>query len=223
MEYLAIFLRTLLIYIVIFLTMRLMGKREIGKLSVFDLVISFMIAEIGVIVIEDWDRPFMDGVIPIVVLMLIQVALSYLTLKSQKIRNWFDGKPSFFIREGKLDRKEMRKQRYNLDDLMVQLRENKVPNVADVEFAILEASGKLSVVEKSKEAKESGKQIRFEGLPLPLIMDGKVQDDNLLKLGQTRFWLKHELQQQGGPSDFKDVFFCSIDHRGKLYISPKLD
>ncbi|ACT03013.1 DUF421 domain-containing protein [Paenibacillus sp. JDR-2] len=247
MEYGSMLLRTVLIYFVVFLIMRFMGKREIGKLSVFDLVISVMIAEIAVIVIEDVDRSMWEGILPMVVLLIVQVGIAFIALKNRKLRLWFDGKPSFIIAKGKLNRDVMRKQRYNLDDLLLQLRENKISNVADVEFAILETTGKLSVIEKkdaenkdteNKEQEELMAErkanaatddpilkpqskmpahFRFEMLPIPLIMDGKVQDENLAKMDKTRFWLKNVLQEQG-VHDFKEVFLCTIDHKGKLFI-----
>lgn len=203
-----------------------MGKREIGKLSVFDLVISIMIAEIAVFIIEDTEMPIMHGLLPMITLMLIQIGIAFLALKSQMVRRMFDGKPSYLIEKGELNREEMKKQRYTLDDLLQQLRENKVGNVADVEFAILETSGKLSVIEKIKKTPvDPGKgqrqvQYYYEGLPLPLIMDGKVQEHNLEKLGKTRFWLKNQLQEKG-VMDFKNVFFCSIDDKGRLYLNMK--
>jgi uncharacterized membrane protein YcaP (DUF421 family) len=229
MDILTIFLRTVLIYFVVFLMLRLMGKREIGKLSLFDLVISIMIAEIAVFVLEDVEKPVMDGIIPMATLVLIQIIIAYVTLKNRNLRILFDGKPSVIIKQGLIDREEMKKHRYNLDDLMQQLRQNKIMNVADVEFAVLEPSGKLSVVEKSLKAKETETAIdeqglkgtiRYEGLPLPLIMDGKVQDDNLEKIGKTRFWLKNQLQFKGA-RDFKEVFYCSIDHRGRMFLDRK--
>ncbi|KRE36675.1 DUF421 domain-containing protein [Paenibacillus sp. Soil724D2] len=233
MDILTIFLRTVLIYFVVFLMLRIMGKREIGKLSLFDLVISIMIAEIAVFVIEDSDKPLMDGLVPMATLVLIQILIAFITLKSRAVRVLFDGKPSVLINKGLINREEMKKHRYNLDDLMQQLRQNKIINVADVEFAVLEPSGKLSVVERKvketeKEAEtETAKvndgikgMIRYEGLPLPLIMDGKVQDDNLNKIGKTRFWLKNQLQAKGA-RDFKEVFYCSIDHRGRMFLDRK--
>jgi uncharacterized membrane protein YcaP (DUF421 family) len=227
MDILTIFLRTVLIYFVVFLMLRIMGKREIGKLSLFDLVISIMIAEIAVFVLEDVKKPLVSGILPMGTLVLIQVVIAYITLKSRTIRVLFDGKPSVLINKGMINRNEMKKHRYNLDDLMLQLRQNKIMNVADVEFAILEPSGKLSVVEKDKNEKETGPEvtklnnkIRYEGLPLPLIMDGKVQDENLEKIGQTRFWLKNQLQENGA-RDFKEIFYCSIDHRGRMFLDRK--
>ncbi|MFE5320120.1 DUF421 domain-containing protein [Paenibacillus sp. NPDC056579] len=225
MEILALFLRTLLVYFIVFLTLRIMGKREIGKLSLFDLVISIMIAEIAVFVLEDLHKPLLEGIVPMFTLVLVQLFIAYLSLKNEKLRRVFEGRPAVVIQNGKLNRDVMKRHRYNLDDLLLQLRQNKVVDVADVEFAILEPSGKLTVVEREEnEAKKpAAKQqatIRYEGLPLPLIMDGKVQDDSLGKLGKTRFWLKNELQLKG-VHDFKEVFFCTIDHRGKWFIDRK--
>ncbi|WP_159881187.1 DUF421 domain-containing protein [Paenibacillus puerhi] len=217
-----LFMRTILIYLIVFLTMRIMGKREIGKLSIFDLVISIMIAEIAVFVLEDMDKPLIEGLLPMLTLVAVQMMIAYVSLKSERIRRWIEGRAAPLVENGKLNRAEMSKQRYNLDDLLLQLRENKVMNPADVEFAILETSGKLTVKEKSKtadrdEESDAKPSFRYEGLPLPLIMDGKVQEESLVKLGQTRFWLKKELRSRG-IQDVKDVFFCSVDHRGKWFI-----
>jgi uncharacterized membrane protein YcaP (DUF421 family) len=220
---LTLLFRTVLVYFIVFLTMRLMGKREIGKLSVFDLVISIMIAEIAVFVLEDIRIPMANGLLPMFTLVFVQVVIAQISLKNEKVRRWFEGTPSVIIDHGKLNREEMSRERYNLDDLLLQLRENRVKNIADVEFAYLEPSGKLTIVEKPKQAgvTENGRpKIRYEGLPVPLIMDGKVQDEGLTKVGKTRFWLKSELQAHG-VKDFKEVFFCSVDHRGKLYIDKK--
>lgn len=253
---------TVLMYIFIFLSMRIMGKREIGKLSVFDLTISIMIAEIGVFVIEDIERPIYDGIVPMATLVLIQVIVAQLSLKSRKLRLLVDGKPSILISDGKLHRGEMRRQRYNIDDLLLQLRGQNIVSPADVEFAILETSGQLTVIEKNKgvtssnqsgnssvsaeqkqknedpqssgdsESQDSSEnqdksasvklpkhKIRYEGLPIPLIMDGKVQDRNLEMIGKNRFWLRTQIRQKG-VSDFRDVFLCSVDHKGEIYIAP---
>ncbi|GAB2672683.1 DUF421 domain-containing protein [Paenibacillus thermoaerophilus] len=215
-EALILFGRTVAMYVAVFLTMRIMGKREIGKLSLFDLVISIMIAEIAVFVLEDIERPWVNGLLPMTTLVGLQLLIAWLTLKSRKLRLRLDGEPSVLIKNGNIDREEMKRQRYNLDDLILQLRENKTYNLSDVEFALLETSGKLTVIEKQKEEAN----IRYKPLPIPLIMDGKVQDQNLEMVGQTRFWLKNELRKQG-VRDFKDVFLCSLDHNGKLYVSLK--
>jgi uncharacterized membrane protein YcaP (DUF421 family) len=245
---LTVFLRTVLIYAVVFVILRIMGKRAVGKLSLFDLVISIMIAEIAAFVLEDIRRPLLDGLLPMLTLVAIQVTIAFLCLKNQKMRRWFDGSPSALIASGKLNRKEMAKQRYNLNDLLLQLRGNRIFDVADVEFAILEPSGKLTTLTKQQlgmeepaaaasrepdaeqspeekrgsasQSEQAPPSFRYERLPLPLIMDGKVQDDSLAKLGKTRFWLKNEIQGKG-VREFKDVFFCSIDHRGRIFLDRK--
>ncbi|WP_106768478.1 DUF421 domain-containing protein [Paenibacillus faecalis] len=238
--------RTILMYGITFLTLRIMGKREIGKLSIFDLVISIMIAEIAIFVLEDVKKPLIDGIIPIVVLVTIQVVLAYWGLKSRKVRLLADGKPSILVSRGKLHRKEMSRLRYNLDDLMQQLRGKDINSLSDVEFAILETSGQLTVIPKDQANSSDGSspstaedeslntkfkhdkdmrsgidipygKITYEALPVPLIMDGKVQDENLVLIGKSRQWLKHEIQKHGA-QDFEEVFLCSMDHKGRLYV-----
>ncbi|MNO67187.1 hypothetical protein D3C76_579900 [compost metagenome] len=235
--------RTVLMYFSVFTVMRIMGKREIGELSIFDLVISIMIAEIAVMAIDS-DTPLYDGFTPMITLLVIQIITSGLSLRYPKLRVWFDGKPSVIIRSGKINREEMKKQRYNLDDLITQLRGQKIDNIGDVEFALLETSGQLSVMPKDSTEKESSKpqnqkqdlannkytkealaaslasKIKYEALPFSLIMDGRVDDENLKIIGKTRFWLKNQIQEYG-VNDFKDVFYCSIDHKGKIYINTK--
>lgn len=224
MDVLALFLRTIVVYFIVFLALRMMGKREIGKLSPLDLVISIMIAGIAVVMLADLQKPMLEGIVTLLALALGQLIISYLPLNKEKLRRVFEGRPAVVIKNGKLNRDAMKRRQYKLDDLLLQLRKNKVADVADVEFAILEPSGKLTVIEKdgngSKPAAKQQAAIRYAGLPLPLIMDGKVQDDSLDKLGKTRFWLKNELQLKG-VHDFKEVFFCTIDHRGKWFVDRK--
>ncbi|WP_160034387.1 DUF421 domain-containing protein [Paenibacillus sp. An7] len=250
--------RTILMYFIAAFAIRLMGKREIGKLSVFDLVISIMLAEIAVFAIEDIQRPIYEGIVPMVILVILQVGIAMIGLKSRWFRLALDGKPVILVSNGELQREEMRKQRYNLDDLMQQLREQSIDNVDDLQFAILETTGKLTTfkkenntsmsdntgdsessesagsanennlkskedIKRSEESKEHIKamqNIRYGALPLPLIMDGKVQDSNLELIEKNRFWLKNRIQEKG-VKDFKDVFLCSIDHKGELYVNVK--
>ncbi|MFX3646995.1 MAG: YetF domain-containing protein [Paenibacillus sp.] len=241
--------RTILMYFLVYCAMRVMGKREIGKLSMFDLVVSIMLAEMAAFVIEDIDKPLSHGIAPMLTLIIVQIGMAFIGLKSRRLRLMIDGKPTVLISKGILLRDEMRKQRYNLDDLLQQLREQNVDSIGDVDFAILETTGKLTVFPKDENASndsnssgsnsdsegasssksKAGKNefngfsnIKYEGLPLPLIMDGKVQDQNLEIIQKTRFWLKNQIQQNG-IMDFKDVFICSIDHNGKIYVSPKDD
>jgi uncharacterized membrane protein YcaP (DUF421 family) len=212
MELWAILFRTIFIYFMILIIMRIMGQREIGKLSVFDVIVSFMIADLSSMAVE-LDKELMHFILPIGVLVVLQVAISYLSLKSRKLRQFLEGKPIMLIKNGKIQDAAMKKVRYNFDDLAMQLRDRDIHDFADVEYAILETSGKLSVIPKSKTNSSVGPYT----LPIPLIIEGKVQEEGLKQLGQNRFWLKQELAKRGC-KDFKQVYFASINANGEFYI-----
>ncbi|WP_223702877.1 DUF421 domain-containing protein [Sutcliffiella deserti] len=211
-EYAVIIARTIFMYLVILFIFRVMGKREIGELSVLDLVVFIMIAEMAVVAIENPKDELLVALVPMFILMGIQIILAFVSLKSQKIRDLIDGKPSVIINNGEIDEKAMKKQRYNFDDLLVQLRDKNVKNVSDVEFAILEPSGKLSVFEKNKDQDNNE-----EGtLNLPLIMDGVIQEEHLAKAGKTNLWLRQQLRSLGY-KDFKKISYCSYNN-GVFFI-----
>ncbi|MFD0047890.1 DUF421 domain-containing protein [Actinomycetes bacterium NPDC127524] len=209
-EYAGVIIRTLVLYLVMMIIFRLMGKREIGELGILDLVVFIMIGEMAVLSIENPDIPIVKSILPMVLLMIIQITLALLSLKSQKFREILDGKPSIIISQGKIDERVMRKQRYNFDDLLSQLREKNILNIGDVEYAILEPSGQLSVIEK----KQGKKQEKIS--PFPLIVDGVIQEKSLSRLHKDEKWLLQQLNRQGYHS-IEQVSFCTcID--GKLYI-----
>ncbi|TLS39272.1 DUF421 domain-containing protein [Pseudalkalibacillus caeni] len=217
MEFLTIILRTVVLYYAIIVIFRLMGKREIGQLSILDFVVSIMIAELAVLSIEDPKTPMVNTLVPMGILVLIQIAMAFISLKSEKMRELIDGKPSVLIDRGKIDEEEMKKQRYNFDDLLAQLRQKDVASVSDVEFAILEPSGDLSVIKKEKNNKEIKAE---ELLPLPLILDGKVQEEHLKKINKTSLWLRQELKKLGH-RDIKRISFCSLHRNGTFFIDLK--
>lgn len=215
-EYLILMGRTVLLYIIILTIFRLMGKREIGELSLLDLVVFMMIAEMAVIAIEKTNDPILHSVIPMVLLMAIQYTLALLSLKSKKLREIIDGRPTVIINRGKIDEHAMRKQRYNLDDLMMQLREKNIKNLADVEFAILESSGELSVLAKSQNQQSESEDYTID---LPLILDGEIQEEHLQQISKSEFWLRSEMKKLGH-SDIKKISYCSY-HHGKLHVDIK--
>jgi uncharacterized membrane protein YcaP (DUF421 family) len=210
-EYVTIITRTLFLYFLILIIFRLMGKREIGELSILDLVVFIMIAETAVMGIENTEKPLIHTIVPMILLMGIQIIMAILSLKNKKLRELIDGKPSVLIEQGRIKENEMRKQRYNFDDLLIQLREKNINNLADVEFAILEPSGKLSVFEKDHNTNST--------LHLPLIVDGVVQEKHLDILNKTNLWLRQQLRRLGY-SNIKEISFCSFDH-GTFYIDLK--
>jgi uncharacterized membrane protein YcaP (DUF421 family) len=216
MELLIIAARTIFLYFVILFIFRLMGKREIGELSILDLVVFIMIAEMAVVAIEKPEDALLHTIVPMGILLIIQIGLAYWSLKNEKVREILDGKPSVIIEHGKINEREMKKQRYNFNDLLLQLREKDVKNIADVEFAILESSGKLSVFEK--EESDSRKE-KKESLNLPFIVDGVIQEEHLARENKTNLWLRQELRKLGY-KEIKDISYCSYNN-GVFYIDLK--
>jgi len=201
-----------------------MGKQEIGQLQPFELVVALMVADLAAIPMQNTGIPLLSGIIPIIVLMACQVALSYISMKSIKARNVICGCPSVVVANGKLVESELRYQRYNIHDLLEQLRSKNYPNLADIEFAILETNGELSVIPKSQKRplQPDDLQIKtqYEGMPMALIIDGKVNEKNLCKANLSVDWLRNELIKFG-IDDFKKVFFASLDTAGKLFYQLK--
>ena len=162
MDYLLILLKTLFFYFAIVIFYRFMGKREVGELSIIDLIVSILIAELAAISIEKYDSSVFLMLLPATLLVILQILIAKISLKSDKVRSLLDGEASIIIDNGKVNFKEMIKQRYNLEDLLTQLRAKEVKSIEEVEYAILETSGKLSVF--TKNASNSGLY------PLPIII-----------------------------------------------------
>ena len=186
MEYFTIIFRTLFFYFFIVFVYRIMGKREVGQLGIIDLIVSVLIAELVAISLDNTKDSIFMAIIPIILLVLCQIGMALLSLNKKSVREMFDGKPSVIINNGKIQIKEMVKQRYNLDDLLTQLREENFKSISEVDYAILETSGKLSVFKK-----ENSKKITF---PLPLIVEGKIEYDNLKLLNKDTNWLINNIK-----------------------------
>ncbi|NMA91305.1 MAG: DUF421 domain-containing protein [Amphibacillus sp.] len=201
--------RTFIIYFFVVFFFRLMGKREIGELSLLDIVISIMMAELAIIVIGDTSKHLFASIVPMLVLVVIQRVTAYISLKSKKFRDWFEGKPSIIILNGRIDKKEMQNHRYNFDDLILQLHEKGVKCVQDVEYAILEPSGKLSVFPKEKP--------ESTGFVHLLIADGEIVEDSLKMIDKTKEWLKTELSKQGF-DQIDQILYCTLDGANRWYI-----
>lgn len=177
MEYIKIILRMSFFYFFIILIYRLMGKREVGQLGIVDLIVSILIAELVAISVEDTSKSIMVSVVPIIAVTLLQMILAYGSLKSNFVRELLDGKPSLIVNRGEISYHEMVKQKYNLDDFLTQLREKGYRSIEDIEYAILENSGKLSVFGYDK---------KKTLLPLPLVLDGKIQNDTLKYINKSK-------------------------------------
>ena len=201
--------------------MRIMGKRQIGELQPFELVIAIMLSELAAVPMQDTGIPLLYGIIPILTLMLMQITLSLITLKFQRARKIICGVPSILIKNGLVIESEMLKQRLNLDDLMEDLRMSGYLNVSDIEYAILENSGKLSIIPKFTSSPVVKKDIcqngNDEDLPIGLILDGKLNLDNLKLSGHNKSWLVRKLQAQN-IDRIEDVFIAMLDSSKNLYV-----
>lgn len=212
MNYVIVLARTVLFYLLITLLYRFMGKREIGQLGMVDLIVSILIAELAAMSIDNLEDSVFMSIIPIVSLVVIQIGASYISLKNAKIRDAFDGVPSVIINKGVVNFKEMIKQRYNLDDLLTQLREQHVRTIEEVDYAVLESSGKLSVFQK--------KNNHFGDYPLPLILDGKIQQNTLKEIEKSEKWLLKTLKDEN--VSLEDVFYAFYQEKS-LYLIKQSD
>lgn len=206
MQYLNIIIKTIFIYLLVAFILRLMGKREVGQLGTFDLVVFILIAEIVAMAIEYKDN-FVYNLTPVFVLLFLQILIAKISLKSVKFRRFMDGKPVVIIKNGVIDFKNMIEQRYTLDDLLVQLREKDVRSIDEVDYAILEINGKLSVFKKDDKDNNT--------YPLPIIVDSIVQYDNLYSIGKTNKWLLNNLVKK--EIKIEEVFYAFYKNK-ELYI-----
>lgn len=197
MDYINIFFRTIFFYFFILIIYRIMGKREVGQLGIIDLIVSILIAELAVMTIEELSNDLFYSIVPILTLTFLQTSLAYFSLKKPKFRILLDGNPSIIIKKGKVNFKEMTKQKYNLDDLLVQLREKGHKSIEEIEYAILENNGTLSVFPYEKDNSY---------LPMPLILDSKVQVDTLKALHKDLSWVEDMLEKKG--IFLEDVFYA---------------
>ncbi|NLJ41320.1 MAG: DUF421 domain-containing protein [Clostridiales bacterium] len=218
-----VFFRSLLLYAVVVFVVRIMGKRQIGQMQPFELVIAIMIAELASIPADDVGIPLVKGLVPIFALAFAQVTISFLSLKSERFRGFVGGSPDILIENGIIQQKNMKRLRININDLLEQIRSKDVANVDDVEFAILETNGNLSVFPKSDKKTVTLEDLEIQGkpedIPITLIMDGRIMHHNLKRAGQDIDWLISQVKEAGLES--KDVFFAYLDTQRQLQITAR--
>jgi uncharacterized membrane protein YcaP (DUF421 family) len=208
MRFFIVSFRTVFFYFVIVFIYKLMGKREIGELSIIDLIVSLFIAELVAISIENYKDPIFLSLLPILLLSFLQIISSKLSFVDKKTRDLLDGKPSVIIKRGKVNFPEMKRIRYNIDDLLCQLRGSSIKSIKDVDYAILEANGKLSIFQKEKE----------DIYPLAVILDGVIDEDVLFEIGKNKRWIMKELDQQN--LNLEDIYY-GFYHHNQLFIIEK--
>lgn len=206
--YLMSILKTAVLYIFIIFVYRIMGKKEVGELSIVDLIVTILIAELAALTIEDAKSSILVSIIPIVVLVVFQIAFSYISLKNVKVRNFVEGKPTTIIKNGKIVFSSMSKLRYSLDDLIMQLREQGIKSIEEVDYAVLENDGKLSVFQNCSE------------YPMPVVIDGIIDYDVLEAIKKDDKWLMCIIKTK--KLNLDDVFYAFYT-KNKLFIITKKD
>ncbi len=219
------FLRTVILYFLIMVGLRLMGKRQIGELEPSELVLTMMLSDLATVPMQDFGIPLLSGVIPILTLLSLSMLLSQLSLCSVRFRRLLCGSPTVLIDHGRLRQDAMRKNRFTIDELLEELRGQGISDLNDVKFAILENSGQLSILPWPELQPPSAGDLSVEvpdsvSLPVILVNDGRLITQNLEQCGKTMEWLKKQLQRQGLAS-YRDVFLLTIDGGGKIYCLPK--
>ena len=217
------FFRSIVLYIIVLIVMRLMGKREISQMQPFELAISIMIADLASIPMTEIGIPIFNGIVPILGLLLMHLVISVINIKSINLRQVICGKPSILIYRGKIDEKVLKKERFTINELQERLRRNNIVNLGDVEYAILETSGEVTVIQKPEKRGTTPEDFQivpeYEGIPYDLVIDGKVIHENLKKLGKNYEWLKKQVE----PFKIKpeEALVVTIDGKNQIFCQKK--
>lgn len=204
--YITIIIKTFVLYFFIIIMYRIMGKKEIGELGIGDLTVSVLIAELAALSIENEETSIFVSIVPIIVLVICEMVLSFISLKSDAIRNFIDGRPSVIIKDGKVNFTVMTKLRYTLDDLITQLREKGIKSLEEVDYAVLENSGDLSVFQNT------------DAYPMPFILDGVIDYNVLKEIKKDRTWIQNFLKKEN--LELEDIFYAFYT-KEKTYIIKK--
>ena len=219
------FFRTVLLYILIVVGMRLMGKRQIGELEPSELVLTMMISDLASVPMQDFGIPLLAGFIPILTLLALSLFLSQLSLHNLRFRRLMCGSPTILIRNGEIQQSAMRKNRLTLDELLEELREQGYSDLQDIKYAILENSGQLSVFPWTTQQPPTVEQLGLEiqddvTLPVVLINDGRVLQKNLTACGRDARWLQKQLQAEKVSSP-REIFLLTLDEQGSVLCVKK--
>ena len=217
------FFRAIVLYIIVLVVMRLMGQREIGQLQPFELAISIMIADLASIPMTEIGIPITNGIIPILGLLIMHLIISIINMKSIKAREIICGKPRILIYRGKIDEKALIKERFTINELEERLRGNNIMNLGDIEYAILETSGQVTVIPKPEKRNVIAEDLNitpeYEGIPYDLVVDGKVMNKNLKKIGKDYNWLKKEVRKFN--MNPEEALIVTYDGKGQIFCQKK--
>ena len=217
------FIRSIILYIIVLVVMRLMGKREIGQLQPFELAISIMIADLASIPMSDSGIPITNGIIPILGLLVMHLINSIIKVKSRKGRGIICWKPYILIYRGRIDEKVLKKERFTINELEERLRGNNIVNIGDVEYAILETNGQVTVIQKPDKRNtipaDFNIQPEYEGIPYDLVIDGKIMYDNLKQIGKNYEWLRKQVNKFNIKPE--EALLVTLDGKGQMFCQSK--
>ncbi|NLA86328.1 MAG: DUF421 domain-containing protein [Clostridiales bacterium] len=217
-------MRTLIIYAVIIVSLRIMGKRQLGELEPAELVVAVLISDLAAHPLQDIGTPLLYGVIPVLTLLCCQVLMSGLIVKSIKFRKFICGKPSLLIHKGKVVQREMKSNRFTLDELTEQLRKKDISDIGSVKYGVLETDGSLSALLYTAQSpltpEHMAIQVQDAGYPVIIINEGRVLSDNLNKMGYNEIWLKRQLSNRNA-SSVSDVYLMTLDENGSVFFLMK--
>ena len=218
-------LRTIIMYVFVVLTLRLMGKRQIGELEASELVVTIIISEIAAMPITNLGVPLSSSVIAILILLILEVCLSYVAYRSLSVRTLLYGRPSMFFQKGRLNQEEMKKQRFNVADLMEELRNNGAISLSQVDYVIMETNGKVSVIMNSQNSSVTPSDLNLNPEPVHMsyviIDNGNLVRPNMERLGLNDDWLDKQLKTYNLKHP-KDVFYLSFEQdSGSVVLIPR--
>ena len=217
------YFRTVILYLVMILVIRILGKRQIGQMEPSEFVVTMMVANLATIPMENLEVSLLQGLIPIGTLLAVELTMTQLNLKSSRLRKLLCGKPEILIENGNILQQNLRKTRISLDELTGHLREKDVLDIRAVQYAILETNGNLSVFPYPKEmpasARDAGIQVRKQALPITIISDGELLQENLALIKKDRNWLNRVLQYH--TCDIKGTYLLTVDKEDHIHFIRK--
>ena len=219
-----IFVRTVILYFAILISMRIMGKRQLGEMEISEFIVAALIADLAATPLQDIGIPLLNGLVPIIIMFCFEIIIAGLNMRSVKLRKLPYGRPELIIRDGRIIREAMRKNRFTLDELMQELRAQGLTDTAQVEYAVLETNGQLSIILKSGDQPATASQIGVDGDDVSyahiIINEGRILDNNLKLLGRDRRWLAGELKRQNFKSA-DEVYVLTLSENGKVFCQAK--
>ncbi len=219
-----VFIRTVILYFAILISMRIMGKRQLGEMEISEFIVAALIADLAATPLQDIGIPLLNGLVPIIIMFCLEIIIAGLNMRSVKLRKFTYGRPEIIIKNSKIDREAMKKNRFTLDELMQELRAQGLTDTSQVKYAVLETNGQLSIILKPEDQPATASQMGVQGDDASyahiIINEGRILDNNLRLLGRDRRWLTNELKRQNLHSA-DEVYILTLSESGEVFCQGK--